>query len=98
MVERLADGRVEFKMHAPRAREVRVVGSLGSEIEMKPSGDGWWQGVSTVAPGDHEFRYLVDQRRLVTDWAAGGVRFERGEWISLLHVEGLERGDPRIAA
>lgn len=98
MVERLADGRVEFKLHAPRARDVRIVGSLGSEIEMKPAGDGWWSTRQSVAPGDHEFRYLVDQRRLVTDWAAGGVRFEKGEWISLLHVEGIERGDKRIAA
>ncbi len=91
MVSVRGNGRVEFQFLAPKARRVQVVGQftgwVNRPIEMAPGADGWWR-VSTVIPaGEHRFRYLVDGRTWVTDFAAFGVTAnDFGQFDSVLVV------------
>lgn len=91
MVSTSDDGSLLFRLHAPSARSVEIVGTFtrwsASPIAMRPTGQGWWFARVTPPPGDHEFYYSLDGRRCLADYAAGGVRLARyGRWMSLLHV------------
>lgn len=84
-------GTTVFRVFDPSANHMEVRGSFtqwhANPIAMTPMGGGWWEVEVTVAPGDHEFQYLVDSARWTTDYAASGVRLSRqGTWVSLLHV------------
>jgi 1,4-alpha-glucan branching enzyme len=91
MVSIRSKGRVEFRFMARGARRVQVVGDftdwLGRPIEMSPGADGWWRVATAVPVGEHRFRYLVDGRHWMTDFAAFGVAPNRfGQFDSVLVV------------
>ena len=55
--------RVYFRLSAPDAREVAVVGSFSGWQEIRPlkkSKAGVWQTWINLEPGEHEYRFLVD--------------------------------------
>jgi 1,4-alpha-glucan branching enzyme len=84
-------GTAVFRLFDSAAQRVEVRGSFtqwhANPIAMHAVGEGWWEVEATIAPGDHEFQYLVDGVRWTTDYAASGVRLTRlGTWASLLHV------------
>lgn len=55
---------VEFRLMAPQATRVQLVGEfthwLGAPIDLKPNGDGLWRTTVALKPGDHAYRFLVD--------------------------------------
>jgi hypothetical protein len=55
---------VRFRIHAPGAAAVSVVGSFNGwrpgASPLQPAGDGWWEARLPLAPGMHEYVYLVD--------------------------------------
>ena len=88
-------GTAVFRVFEPGVQRVEIRGSFtdwhARPVAMRSEGEGWWQAEIEVAPGDHEFQYLVDGSRWTTDYAASGVRLTRlGSWVSLLHVPALE--------
>lgn len=91
MISRMPDGRVRFRVLARGASRVQLMGTFtGWEravIDLASGGDGWFHADVRVAPGDHEFQYLVDGTNWMADFAAFGVRMnEYGLWVSQLHV------------
>jgi 1,4-alpha-glucan branching enzyme len=91
MVIRQAGSIHLFRVYRPEARSVELVGSFtqwGSRaVAMVREDTGWWSATITLAPGDHDFSYLVDGSQWVTDFAASGVKRNGfGGWISQLHV------------
>ena len=55
--------RVYFRLSAPDAREVAVVGSFSGWQEIRPlkkGKAGMWQTWINLEPGEHEYRFLVD--------------------------------------
>jgi hypothetical protein len=66
---------VQFNLQAPGARSVSVGGDFdawkGSFTLEDPDGDGVWTGRVPVRPGVHEYMFLVDGARWVTDPEAG---------------------------
>ncbi|HUJ72054.1 MAG TPA: glycogen-binding domain-containing protein [Verrucomicrobiae bacterium] len=59
------DGKkIEFKLHAPRAKSVSVAGSFNSwdatKTPLRSGNDGDWRTTLTLAPGPHEYRFVVD--------------------------------------
>lgn len=55
---------IVFHVHYPDATRVQVVGDFdhwdGSAGELRPAGDGYFEGRFHVAPGRHRYRLLVD--------------------------------------
>jgi len=91
MVTFKPNGRIEFRFLARGARRVQVVGDFtnwhGQPIEMAPGADGWWRVTTDVPVGEHRFRYFVDGRHYVTDFAAFGVVANQfGQFDSMLVV------------
>ncbi|MDD4888575.1 MAG: isoamylase early set domain-containing protein [Phycisphaerae bacterium] len=91
MVTIKPNGRVEFRFFARGARRVQVVGEftdwLAQPIEMSPGADGWWRLSTPVPVGEHRFRYLIDGRHWMTDFAAFGVAPNKfGQFDSMLVV------------
>jgi hypothetical protein len=91
MVEHDTAGALSFRLYRPEASSVELAGCftgwLDRPIRMSAEGDGWWSARVELAPGDYEFRYLVDRRDWQTDYAASGVRRDDlAGWMSLLHV------------
>ena len=91
MVQSLPTGELEFKIFAPEACRVEVVGSftawLRFPIELERQPDGHWTARATLSPGDHEFLYRIDGWREQADYAAHGVQLTRsGQWVSRLAV------------
>lgn len=91
MVEQHEDGQASFRVFAPHAGHVELVGSFTGwhdrPAPMKRCDDGWWRTTLALNPGDHEFQYLIDHREWRADYAAGGIRLnEFGTWVSLLTV------------
>ena len=62
---------VQFRLHAPGARSVAVVGDFTDwsvEEELSdPDGDGVWSGRVPVRPGVHAYMFVVDGSEWVTD-------------------------------
>ena len=55
--------RVFFRLHAPDAGEVAVVGSFSGWAELRPlkkGKGGTWQTWMSLDPGQYEYRFLVD--------------------------------------
>ncbi len=91
MVNRLPSGESEFRVFAPSAERVELVGSFTQwevkPIALEPEGDGWWRAEAALNSGDHDFNYRLDGRSYQTDYAAHGVRLSEDHgWISRLHV------------
>ncbi|MBL0926526.1 MAG: hypothetical protein IBJ11_02595 [Phycisphaerales bacterium] len=87
----LTEKDAEFRLFAPDARTVEILGSFtgwhDQPVAMRPHGDGWWSARLELLPGDHEFQYLIDRTVWLADYAAGGVRLSRlGSWVSLLTI------------
>ena len=81
----------EFRLYDALASAVGIVGDFNdwrpSATPMARRSGGVWQAVLDLEPGTYRFRYLADDGRWLTDWAAFGViRNAFGEWDSLLHV------------
>ena len=98
VVDQHEDGQASFKVFAPHAAHVEIVGSFTGwhdrPTPMKRGDDGWWRTTVTLDPGDHEFQYLIDHREWRADYAAGGLKLnEFGTWVSLLTVHA---SPPRI--
>ena len=66
MFRRLEDGRYEFRLHPPDAKQVYLVGDFPSSeqtrIPMSRSGSGDWVCRMRLPDGSYEFRYWVDGR------------------------------------
>lgn len=91
MVTALPTGELEFKVFAPDAARVEVLGTFtgwfASPVALQRQEEGWWSGRADVSPGDHDFQYRIDGDRWLTDYAAHGVRLSpEGQWISRLAV------------
>ena len=90
MVTRLENGVVVFRVHRDGAERVELLGSFTGwhdrPIELQPVGGGWWRVMIDVPAGDHEFKYLIDGREWIVDYAASGVELNEFGWTSLLHV------------
>jgi 1,4-alpha-glucan branching enzyme len=104
MVTQLADGRHLFRVFLPHAACVQVVGTFTSwrerPLEMERHHPGWWSVTADIAPGQHEFCYLVDHAIWLADYAAHGVRLSSGgQWVSRLVAAdaGVVRTDARVA-
>ncbi len=91
MVTALPTGELEFKVFAPDAARVEVLGTFtgwsASPVALRKQEGGWWSVQTDVSPGDHDFQYRIDGQTWLTDYAAHGVRLNReGHWISRLAV------------
>lgn len=66
-----SDVYVEFVLEAPDAASVAVAGDFtgwSPEIALEdPDGDGVWSGRARLGPGVHEYMFVVDGSRWVTD-------------------------------
>lgn len=62
---------VQFTLQAPDARSVAVSGDFnqwaGDTVLEDPDGDGVWTGRLAVEPGLHEYMFVIDGDRWVTD-------------------------------
>lgn len=92
MVTIEAGGEVKFRVYAPEARRVEILGTFTGwhdrPIAMERRPDGWWEHGGQLASGEHEFQYLIDRSWWLADYAAMGVRYtEHGVWSSLLMID-----------
>jgi 1,4-alpha-glucan branching enzyme len=86
-------GTVTFRVFLPHASRVQVVGTFTdwrrAPLDLKREHPGWWSGALSVAGGDHQFCYLVDDSVWLADYAAHGVVLDPGgHWLSRLRVPG----------
>ena len=62
--KKTAGRKTTFRCRVPEARNVRLAGSFtqweAQAIPMKRGQDGTWTAQVTLAPGRHEYRFLVD--------------------------------------
>jgi len=91
MVHLTADGRTRFRVFAPEAERVELLGCFtgwhDNPIRMMKSREGWHEAECELDGGDYEFQYLVDGATWLADYAAGGVKMNVfGNWVSQLHV------------
>lgn len=93
-----------FRVFLPEAEAVELVGSFtgwrsGPE-PMTREDTGWWVATIELAPGDHDFSYLVNGSAWVADYAASGVKRNGfGGWVSQVHVPAITtRVRPVLAA
>lgn len=81
------DGKVTFRIRAPRASEVKVAGQFGKEQTLaKGERDVW--SVTTegpVAPGVYEYSFIVDGMR-VLDQMNPAIKPQRQPGASILHI------------
>lgn len=53
-----------FRLHAPRAGQVAVIGDFNGwdprADPLAPDGDGWWSRRVTLPVGEHQFAYVID--------------------------------------
>lgn len=95
MVSLTGSGSVSFRVFAPQASRVQLVGSFtgwqANPLAMERSEEGWHSVELPLDAGDYEFQYLMDGSIWLADYAAGGVRMnEYGTWVSTLHVPQIE--------
>ena len=64
MVEKNGKKRIAFKLQAPAAKEVFLVGSFDAwEVgrrSMKQDREGIWKATVSLEPGVYEYRFMVD--------------------------------------
>lgn len=80
-----------FQVGCRSARQVYVVGDFNDWCTranaMQHVGNGQWELTLRLRPGEYRFRYLTDDGRWLTDYAAFGViRNRLGGWDSVLYV------------
>ena len=60
------DGRVTFRLQAPKASSVTVSGDFGANTQMKKSEDGIWSvTVGPLEPEEYVYYYLLDSIRML---------------------------------
>jgi 1,4-alpha-glucan branching enzyme len=56
--------RVPFRVSAPEAKEVRITGDfigwITNGVGLSKNGNGEWRTVLTLAPGEYQYRLLID--------------------------------------
>lgn len=87
MVTALAGGASEFRLFAPHASVVEILGDFTGwhdrPVAMEREEGGWWTVRLNLRPGDYEFQYRLDGWNWQADFAAHGVRKSRdGSWVS----------------
>jgi hypothetical protein len=95
-----AEGIAQFVGHFPGARSVEVVGSFndwsrGTLHLLDDNHDGIWHGAVVLPAGQHEYMFVVDGERWVTDPLAGRFvddGFGAGQENSLLFVRPMSGG------
>lgn len=80
-----------FQVSCRNARQLYLVGDFNDWCAhanpMQFVGDGQWSLTLRLRPGEYRFRYLTDDGRWLTDYAAFGViRNRLGGWDSVLYV------------
>lgn len=80
-----------FRVYLPEATSVELVGTFtdwrARPIRMTRESTGWWTAAADLAPGEHDFSYLVNGASWVADYAASGVKRNGfGGWVSQLYV------------
>ena len=83
--------KVAFKIEAPTAREVLVVGSFTewteNPIDLNRKDNGVWEKMIRIKPGRYEYRYLIDGQWITDQTAHEFAKNEFGEINSVLRVE-----------
>lgn len=103
MIDHHESGEVSFRVFAPHAGTVELVGAFTGwhdrPVPLEKGDDGWWRTTLALPEGDQEFQYLIDRREWRPDYAANGIRLnEFGTWVSIACVRKAERIDaPRVA-
>lgn len=92
-----------FKLYLPRAHNVNLCGSFNGwsrdSQSMQLQDDGWWTCRVKIAPGDHEFQYLINGNEWMADFAAHGVEMSGyGCWVSKLWIDPKEVAAAEAAA
>jgi 1,4-alpha-glucan branching enzyme len=79
---------VHFFCAAPRAKLVELAGDFNHwhPFPMERSVDGWWLATVELSHGHHQYRFLVDGQPMLDPNAAGIVRDEHDERVSLVAV------------
>ncbi len=79
---------VNFYCAAPYARTVELQGDFSDwrPIAMQHRVDGWWFLQVPVTHGHHHYRFIVDGKPHLDPRAAGIIRNEAGEEVSVLAV------------
>lgn len=80
-----------FRVYLPEAQRVELAGTFtnwrAQSVAMKREDTGWWTATLELAPGDHDFSYLVNASTWIADYAASGVKRNGfGGWVSQIHV------------
>lgn len=86
-----ANGVMPFRVHAPQAAAVSVVGTFNAwdpaAHPLVATGDGWWETSLGLAPGEYQYGYLIDgvfttplESEITVDDGFGG----RNGWIEIL--------------
>ena len=70
------EGIAQFVGHFPGAKSVEVVGSFtdwrpGAVVLREPDHDGVWRGTVVLPVGEHQYMFVVDGQRWVSDPLAG---------------------------
>lgn len=81
---------VNFYCAAPRAKSVNLAGDFNDSGSLLPPMerrlDGWWFLQVPLTHGHHQYRFLVDGKRMLDPHATGIARNERNEEVSLVAV------------
>ena len=90
---------VRFALVNPEARDVSLVGDFngwtaGATPLAAQGVDGVWTASVPVAPGRHEYAFIIDGKRWVADPYATTVNDEYGTSSSVLHVGDARHGSP----
>lgn len=84
--ELLSDGGVTFRFRAPKATDVKVAGQVGPETALSKDDQGVWSvTLPNVAPGVHEYRFVVDGLSVI-DPQNSQVKPQRWPGVSILQV------------
>lgn len=77
---------VTFRFKAPQAKEVKVAGQMGPDSPLRKDDQGVWSiTLPTVAPGVHEYRFVVDGLTVI-DPQNPWVKPQRWPNTSILHI------------
>lgn len=83
-------GNVVFRIHAPDAANVAVVGSFnawnGSSTPLTKTADGWWEARVSLAPGTYEYAYIIDGKYTTPPETIATVEDGFGERNGILEV------------
>ena len=85
--ELLEDGKVTFRCKAPSAKEVKVSGQFGPELNLEKGEGGWWTATTAgpVAAGVFEYSFKVDGMSII-DHLNPMIKPQRAPGSSILHI------------